>query len=142
MSTGKIDITKNKEHFAKITEKALEDLRERIGVKITKTIDPWVTEITFDNIRHWAWGIGDDNPLWLDPDYAKKTRWRIQLAPPSILYATDRVVSGYVGGLPGIHAMFSGTNWTWYRPVVIGTKVHCEVYLKDLRSKASIKINL
>ena len=27
-------------------------------------------EATRDNIRHYAHGIGDDNPLWTDPDYA------------------------------------------------------------------------
>ncbi len=27
--------------FPKITEKGLEDLRKRVGVKITDTIEPW-----------------------------------------------------------------------------------------------------
>jgi acyl dehydratase len=130
--TAKIDITKDERHFPKITEEGLDELRKRIGVKITKTVDPWLTEINLDAIRHWAWGIGDDNPLWLDPDYAAKTRYGKIIAPPTILYATNRVISGYVGGLPGIHAMFAGTNWTWHRPIHIGTRMHSEVYLKDL----------
>jgi len=39
-----------------------------------------------DTISHFAFGIGDDNPLWHDPDYGKTTRWRGQISPP--LYAT------------------------------------------------------
>jgi acyl dehydratase len=132
MSLEKIDITQNKEHFARITEDRLDALRERIGIKIEKTADPWVTELNVDAIRHYAWGIGDNNPLWLDPEYAAKTRFGGIIAPPSILYATNRVVGGYCGGLPGVHAMFAGTNWTWLKPLPINTKINVEVYLKNL----------
>jgi len=132
MKPEKRDITEREEHFPVITEEALDALRRRIGVKITKTIEPWVTEINSDAIRHWALGIGDDNSLWLDSEYAGKTRHRGIIAPPTILYATNRVISGYVGGLPGVHAMFAGTDWTWYMPIVVGTTMHTEVYLKEL----------
>ena len=132
MDPEKRDITEREEHFPVITEEALDTLRRRIGVKITRTIEPWVTETNKDAIRHWALGIGDDNPLWLDSEYAGKTRHGGIIAPPTILYATNRVISGYVGGLPGVHAMFAGTDWTWNMPIVVGTTIHTEVYLKDL----------
>ena len=35
---------------------------------IADTVEPWCYEATRDNIRHYAHGIGDDNPLWCDPD--------------------------------------------------------------------------
>ena len=132
MAQEKIDITRNKEHFPTINDKDLDALRERIGVKITSTVEPWVTELNFDAIRHWAWGIGDNNPLWLQPDYAAQTRYGGIIAPPSILFATNRVISGYCGGLPGVHAMFAGTDWTWYQPLYLNAKVNTEVYLKEL----------
>lgn len=132
MEARKIDITKNEQHFSKITEKGYEDLRERIGTIITQTVTPWVTELNLDAIRHWAWGIGDNNPLWLEESYARNTRFGDILAPPSILFATDRVISGYCGGLPGVHAMFAGANWTWYKRLRRNTKISTEVYLKDL----------
>ncbi|MEZ5855783.1 MAG: hypothetical protein R3D67_13945 [Hyphomicrobiaceae bacterium] len=62
------------EMFPKITDKGLDQLRERIGVPIENTLEPWCHEATRDNIRHYAHGIGDDNPLWCDPDYAAKTK--------------------------------------------------------------------
>jgi len=118
--------------FAKITEQGLEDLRRRIGVKIGQTVEPWCYEATRDNIRHYAHGIGDDNPLWCDPAYAKNTRYGDVLALPSFLYATNRIVSGYVGGLSGVHAMWSGADWTFDGVIPRNEEIHTEAHLKDL----------
>ena len=82
--------------FPKITENGLDDLRQRIGVKIGQTVEPWCHEATRDNIRHYAHGIGDDNPLWCDPDYAAKSHYGGIVALPSFLFSTSRIVSGYV----------------------------------------------
>lgn len=132
MTKKLIDVTRFGEHFPVITEEGLQELKKRIGLKITKSVWPWVTEATLDSIRRYAYGIGDDNPLWTDPEYAAKTRYGDIIAPPAFLYAANRIISGYVGGLPGVHAMFAGTDWTWYLPIYLGTKFEVEVYLKDL----------
>ena len=118
--------------FPKITEQGLEDLQRRIGVKIGATAEPWCYEATRDNIRHYAHGIGDDNPLWCDPEYAAKTSHGTIIALPSFLYSTSRIVSGYVGGLPGVHAMWSGSNWTWHQHAKRNDVISTEAYLKDL----------
>ncbi|MYZ44720.1 FAS1-like dehydratase domain-containing protein [Schauerella aestuarii] len=118
--------------FPKITENGLDALRERIGRKIDNTAEPWCYEATRDNIRHYAHGIGDDNPLWCDPAYAAKTKYGGIIALPSFLFATDRIVSGYVGGLPGVHAMWSGADWTWHKPVHRNDEIRTEAYLKEL----------
>ncbi len=91
--------------FPKITENGLDELRKRIGVKIGVTAEPWCYEATRDNIRHYAHGIGDDNPLWCVPEYAAKTKYGDVIALPSFLFATSRIVSGYVGGLPGVRSV-------------------------------------
>jgi len=119
-------------YFPKITDQALDDLRRRIGVKIGNTLEPWCHEATRDNIRHYAHGIGDDNPLWCDPAYAAGTRWGGLIALPSFLFATSRIVSGYVGGLPGVHAMWAGADWTWHAPVHRNDEISTEAWLKDL----------
>ncbi len=116
--------------FPKITDQALDDLRRRIGVKITVPDEPWCTEATRDNIRHYAHGIGDDNPLWSDPEYAASTRYGGIIALPSFLYSTHRTF--YVCGLPGVHAMWSGANWTWHKPLRRNDAVRTEARLKDL----------
>ena len=77
--------------FARITDEALETLRARINVPIENTAEPWCYEATRDNIRHYAHGIGDDNPLWCDPDYAAKSSHGGIIALPSFLFATSRI---------------------------------------------------
>ena len=67
----------------------------------TDTLEPWYYEATRDNIRHYAHGIGDDNPLWCDPEYAAKTQYGSIVALPSFLFTTSRIISGYCGGLSG-----------------------------------------
>lgn len=93
---------------------------------------PFYREINDDAARNFAHAIGDDNPLWTDPSYGATTRWGAQLAPPSILYSTDNVVSGAVEGLAGVHAMFAGTDWTWHHPIKVGTRMRTVATLKDM----------
>jgi acyl dehydratase len=118
--------------FPKITEEGLDDLRKRIGVKIENTVEPWNYEATRDAIRHYAHGIGDDNPLWCEPEYAEQTKYGSIVALPSFLFTTSRIVSGYCGGLSGVHAMWAGADWTWHKPVLRNDTIRAEAYLKDL----------
>jgi len=127
-----LDADSGEERFAKITDEAVVSLRRLIGVPIADTVEPWCYEATRDNIRHYAHGIGDDNPLWCDPNYAANTRYGNVIAPPSFVFALNRILSGYVGGLPGIHAMWAGADLTWHRPIVRGTVVTAQACLKDL----------
>jgi long-chain acyl-CoA synthetase len=117
--------------FPLITDEALDDLRARIGQTFDRP-HPHVTEATKDSIRHWTLGIGDTNPLYGDAEYAAKSRWGGITAPGSFLYAFDKVLSGYVSGLPGIHAMFAGTDFRWERPVRLGDAITAVPVLKEL----------
>src|SRR6266566_2102413 len=112
--------------FPVITPPALAELRARIGRSVPRP-EPYIEVATRDAVRHWAAGIGDRNPFWLDAG----------MAPPTILFAMDRIVSGYVGGLPGIHAMYGGTDFRWRRPIQEGDRVVGQSVLKDLVEKAS-----
>ncbi|HET6236678.1 MAG TPA: MaoC family dehydratase N-terminal domain-containing protein [Acetobacteraceae bacterium] len=118
--------------FARITDQALDALHARKDQRIENTAEPWCHEATRDNIRHYAHGIGDDNPLWCDPGYAAKTRFGDIVALPSFLFTTSRIISGYVGGIPGVHAMWAGADWTWHQPVLRNQAISTEAWLKDL----------
>jgi acyl dehydratase len=124
--------TTTERRFPTITEEGLEELRRRIGVKVGETAEPWCYEATRDNIRHYAHGIGDDNPLWCVPEYAARTRYGDVIALPSFLFSTSRIVSGYVGGLAGVHAMWSGADWTWHKIVRRNDAISTEAWLKDV----------
>ena len=120
-----------------ISSEAMAALEARIGKVIEHPPQPHIEEASKDTIRHFAWGMGDDNPLWLDENYAAKGPEGELLAPPCILYAMDRIVSGYVGGLPGVHALFAGTDWTWYRPLRRGDQISARSQLKSVELKQS-----
>jgi hypothetical protein len=47
-----------------ITTEALEKLRALIGRELKINAAPHLTEVTADAVRHWAYRIGDRNPLW------------------------------------------------------------------------------
>ena len=115
--------------FPTISDDAVEELRKTIGKKMEKTV-VWLTECNEDAIRHYAHGIGDDNPLWLDSEYGKQSKYKDNIAPPSILHAMTPMNAYH--GLPGIHAMYAGGSWTWHLPMTVGTKIRTESYLKDL----------
>lgn len=73
----------------------------------------------------------------LDEEYARKTHYGGITAPATILYACDRVVGGYVGGLPGVQAMYSGTNWEWFKIIRENDRIEAISVLKDLVEKKS-----
>jgi acyl dehydratase len=118
--------------FSKISDDDIRKLRGRIGQPISRITPPFYTELNVDAARHFAWAIGDDNPLWMEPGYGAGTKWRSHLCPPCILYSTDNIVSGAVEGLPSVHAMFAGTDWRWFEPVKVGTVMKTRSLLKDM----------
>ncbi|MET0782519.1 MAG: MaoC family dehydratase N-terminal domain-containing protein, partial [Microbacterium sp.] len=70
-----------------ITDEGLQLMRNRVGypnptVRSGTRQLPWWTVTTSDAIRHHVNGYGDDNPLYVDPDYGPNTRWGGQIAPP------------------------------------------------------------
>jgi acyl dehydratase len=113
--------------FAVITDQALASLRALVGKPIRRP-EPYIEVATRDAIRHWAHGVGDRNPFWIGHG----------VAPPTILFAMDRVVSGYVGGLPGVHAMYGGTDFRLRAAVREGDRVVGESVLLALEEKNSV----
>jgi acyl dehydratase len=116
----------------RITDEEVARLRSRIGQIVTISEPPYLTEASFDAIRRWATATGDRNPLYLDREYARTTRFGGPIAPPCLPYAFNRLSIGYRGGLPGVHSMFGGSHWRWFRPIPAGTPVDSTTRFKDL----------
>ena len=133
MSQTVVDMNtdQGEDRYAKITDRALESLRGLIGVPITNTVEPWCYEATRDNIRHYANGIGDDNPLWCDPDYARGTSYRDVIALPSFAFALSRILSGYVGGSRACTPC-GPRRPDLHQPIRRNTKITAAAQLKDL----------
>ncbi len=69
-------------------------------------------EITRENIRTYCNYMGSDNPLFLDPEYAARTRWGGIIAPPVMV--GQAIIAP---GLRGIQWIYAGTEWEFYRPM-------------------------
>ncbi len=121
-----------REHTGRTSDEELARLRAKIGQRIEIKEAPYVTEVTRDAVRHWAWATGDRNPLYLDPAYAKASVHGDIICPPTMLYAFSRISIGYRGGLPGVHSMFAGSHWRWHEPIPLGQAINAEVTFKDL----------
>lgn len=66
-----------------MTESLLTDeARAMIGV----TSEPGVHRVDRSQIRLFAEAIGDPNPLYVDEEYARTTRWGGIIAPPTFVY--------------------------------------------------------
>src|ERR1051325_5805433 len=96
----------------RITDEGVAKIRARIG-KGFEGRRQWRTEATRDAIYHLALAIGDLSPLYLDAEYARKTRWGSLIAPPIIVNSMDtlRAVgsAGPPEGLPGVHSILDGS---------------------------------
>ena len=127
-------------HQGKITDEGIAKLRTRVG-KGFEGRRPWRTEVTRDAIYHLALAIGDLSPLYLDEEYAKRTRWKTLLAPPIIVQTMDtlRAVghSGLPEGLPGVHSIWTGSLYEWVRPPMLGDRIRADAYLKEIVERES-----
>lgn len=102
---------------ASFTDEMLADMRSRIGTQLR-------TEGCINNevatrlaILRFCEGIGDDNPLWMDPEYGAASLFGGIIAPPSFIFACLASVQFGWAGLGGFHAE---TTMTFKAPIKVG----------------------
>ena len=105
--------------WGEITDEGLAEVEELIGVPLRRSRMQWIETTTKDAIKHFAWGIGDDNPLWLDPNYAVASSVGSLIAPPCILYALDSTI--IAPKLPGVQWIYAGTDFVWFDHIKVNT---------------------
>ncbi len=127
-------------------EEFLEEAIKLIGAE-TETVSG-LYPVEYDPIRRYCHMTDDTNPLYVDPDYAKDTRYGEVVSPPFLI--------GYfaVNGpwppsestepslppipTPGDRAINLTTEWEFYRPVKVGDRLSykrriADVYIKSIR---------
>jgi acyl dehydratase len=125
---------------AKITDEGLAEMRAAIGKRPIK-LEGWNTTVSRDNIRHFAWGIGDDNPLWTDSAYGALSPYGEIIAPPCYLYShmtgprLDPEKSGRTSieeFLPGVLGLMANERWVWHRPAFLDETIFAETCLNSV----------
>ena len=108
----------------KFTDEMLAEMRALIGTELR-------TEACLNNeyatrlaILRFCEGIGDDNPLFVDPQYAAKSPYGTQIAPPSFIFACLGSVQVGWKGLGGFHAE---TKMEFNQPIRVGDQITAKV---------------
>ncbi len=120
------------ERFGVLTDEAVERSRRRLGVPKPQHNPPHNYEVTWDGVRHFAFGYGDDNPLYCDPDHAAASRWGSLIAPPTFLYTMgedaapkpDAETKTLLKGDPfaGLGSYQAVMEYEWWQPLRLGDR--------------------
>jgi acyl dehydratase len=110
--------------------------RELTGQEVVER-SPWNTEVTADAIRHFAYGTSDDNPLWLDPAYAARSRYGRLVAPPAFLTSVLYPILHGAPMLAPLSSLIGGLEYRWHLPVLAGDRLRAVSRQADLYEKTS-----
>lgn len=138
-----------------ITDEDIERQRKLLGFDQAAKTREYNQVATEDNIRNFAHGCGNDNPLHCDPDYAKKTRWGGLIAPGMMAGVINKPMLGdpVPDGIKalrkslfkGVHVFVSGSTWDFYRPIYPGDTIYsfngdetCEVKQSEFAGRSVI----
>lgn len=108
----------------KFTDKMLADMRALIGTELRTAASINNEYATRTAILRFSEGIGDDNPLWTDVDYAAGSAFGSLIAPPSFIFAC---LGGVQVGWPGLGGFHCETSIKFYRNIRLGDKITCRV---------------
>jgi acyl dehydratase len=119
---------------AALTDVDIERARLLVGVDVASKHMEHITTASYDSIRNFTWGLGDDNPLYCTEDYGLETRWGAQIAPNSMGQIIGAPMLGdpmpadvkaaTKGVFRGIHVFVSGGTTDWYRPIYPGDRLY------------------
>jgi acyl dehydratase len=125
-----------------LSSKAIAEARTQIGREIP--VWAWNTVASQDAIRHFAFGVGDDNPLWWDRTYAERSAVGALTAPPTFLYTLmsgGPWPSGDAGSVPEILAgsvgLWAEDRWSWYARVPADCELRAKATLWSLEEKTA-----
>lgn len=91
--------------------------------------------ISLHDIRRYAlYSMGDDNPLYSDVEYGKRSRYGDNVAPPTYLYNVDTTI--VAPGMPGIQWIHGGNRWRFHRVVRPGDTITAKARLLRVERKA------
>jgi acyl dehydratase len=117
-----------------LTDEDIEKAKVLLGHDSAEARDLYITDASENNIRNYAHGNGDDNPLYTDPIYAAKTRWGAMIAPPAMAEIMTKTFYGdplpkhvrdaNKGLFRGVHVFVSGSEKYFYKPIYPGDTLY------------------
>ena len=91
--------------------------------------------VSADSIRAFAQAIGEENPVYLDEEYAKTTKYGRMIAPPTYCLSlkTADIPGLWIAPVGRIHA---GQRFVWNRPIYADEVVSIEQVITNLLTNA------
>jgi hypothetical protein len=113
----------------------------------TTDVDHWIGKplgggqlkesLHLNDLRRWAQGMQNPNPLFFDEDYAAESRLGRIVAPQSFAVCTDTshgAGPAIQGVIPGQHMIFGGDEWWFFGPrIEVGDLVRQDRMLFDYK---------
>ena len=113
----------------------------------TSDVDRWVgvplggshmrDAVHVNDIRRWAQGMQNPNPLYYKNDYAAESRFGAIVAPQSFAVCTDDshgAAPAIQGHIEGQHMLFGGDEWWFFGPrILAGDRLRQERMLFDYK---------
>ena len=99
--------------------------------------DPFVVEVERGAIRRFAEAIGDDNPLFRDPGFARRHGYANVVAPPT--FPTSFRAPGdppWIAGLDRRRIVAGEVAFEAHRPITAGMTLVCRLLLRAVEDKA------
>jgi hypothetical protein len=97
----------------------------------TSDVDRWIGKplggaelvdpVEANDLRRWAQGMQNPNPLYYDAEYVAESRFGEFVAPQSFAVCTDTSLGAgpaIQGVIPGQHRIFGGDEWWFYGPQI------------------------
>lgn len=107
--------------------------------KLTGTVveerKPWIENVNEENIRHFAQGTDDQNPLWLDPAVAAKTKWGGIIAPPAMIFANRYPILHGAPMAAPLASLIGGVEAEFHQPVRPGDRLSSTPIQKEFYEK-------
>lgn len=137
--------------LGQITDESVAMMRDRIGYPNPSLRHGWLEKphniyASYDAFRRFAIYGGSDNPLFIDEDYPRSTRWKESIAPlgfegtmglkrpkkmdPDFERATR-------GALRGVQLFHSGGENFYFAPITGGQRLYVSRYVDDVQVKTS-----
>ena len=105
-----------------------QEIRDVIGVESEA--------ITYDvergAIRKFAEAIGDDNPLYVDEEAARKSRYGGVIAPPTFMRSMSAGRSRATVQSPYPAALDGGSEWEYFEPVRPGDRISVTMKVSEM----------
>jgi len=99
-----------------LTDESINEAKKLIGVDLR--VGRATVEVTRDLIRNYCNMNDCMNPLYLDENYAGKSKWGGIIAPPPLVGQIGNAIIDT--GLRGVHGYQVGEDWRFYQVVKLG----------------------